>query len=449
MMTFNVAHASAIVGALVLGVLLPTMSEDLGLSPLQQGWLGSSAIIGSLILSIPFGLWMSRYRPMILTAITLFLGAGFVFMQAAASNFAILLLGRLLFGITPVAREASRVLLVRQWLPAREIQLSSGILNAVFGISLTISFVVAPLMLEAFDNNWRTTLYAWGYFSIGMAVAWVLLGRENRTVEYEQDSGSQEGSPMKSLFKYKEPWLLGVAILGYAIAQMSQFTFWPTFMKDEYGMSEVRAGMVIGVVGVVVAAGGLVMLPVIKRFGGYRIPLIGIGILIAATNLVVLFTGSMPILVGAFIINGLARGGFWIPFTSLPFELPGILPREAAVVQGMMFSMLWLGSVVGPLLVAVIQTATGSLQLAMIISALCPIAVTVTGLFISARTGGGRVGTARTDEWERARQLRIHQSPAKGHRWLMQAAATSSRPRAGTRPASASPTQRRGGGRPR
>ena len=391
-MTFNVAHASAIVGALVLGVLLPTMSEDLGLSPLQQGWLGSSAIIGSLILSIPFGLWFSRYRPMILTAITLFLGAGFVFMQAAASNFAILLLGRLLFGITPVAREASRVLLVRQWLPAREIQLSSGILNAVFGISLTISFVVAPLMLEAFDNNWRTTLYAWGYFSIGMAVAWLLLGRENRTVEYEQDSGSQEGSPMKSLFKYKEPWLLGVAILGYAIAQMSQFTFWPTFMKDEYGMSEVRAGMIIGVVGVVVAAGGLVMLPVIKRFGGYRIPLIGIGILIAATNLAVLFTGSMPILVGAFIVNGLARGGFWIPFTSLPFELPGILPREAAVVQGMMFSMLWLGSVVGPLLVAIIQTATGSLQLAMIISGVCPIAVTLTGLFISSRTGGGESG---------------------------------------------------------
>ena len=395
MMTFNVAHASAIVGALVLGVLLPTMSEDLGLSPLQQGWLGSSAIIGSLILSIPFGLWFSRYRPMILTAITLFLGAGFVFMQAAATNFTILLMGRLLFGITPVAREASRVLLVRQWLPAREIQLSSGILNAVFGISLTVSFVVAPLMLEAFDNDWRQTLYAWGYFSVGMAVAWVIFGRENRTVEYEQDTGSQEGSPMKSLFKFKEPWLLGVAILGYAIAQMSQFTFWPTFMKDEYGMSEVRAGMVIGVVGVVVAAGGMVMLPVIKRFGGYRIPLIGIGILIAVTNLIVLFTGSLPILLAAFVVNGLARGGFWIPFTSLPFELPGILPREAAVVQGMMFSMLWMGSFVGPLLVAIIQTATGSLQLAMIISGLCPIAVTLTGLFISGRTGGGQSGSTR------------------------------------------------------
>ena len=389
MMTYNVAHASAMVGALVLGVLLPAMAEDMGLSPLQQGWLGSSAIVGSLFLSIPFGLWFSRFKPMLLTAITLILGAGFVFMQAAAPNFTVLLLGRLLFGLTPVAREASRVLLVRQWLPKKEIQLSSGILNAVFGVSLTVSFVVAPMLLEAFDNDWRQTLYAWGYFSVGMAVAWLLFGRENRTAEFQEEERSQEGSPMKSLFKYKEPWLLGIAIFGYAIAQMSQFTFWPTYMQEKYDMSLVQAGFIVGVVGVVVAAGGFVMLPVIKRMGGYRIPLIGIGLVVTITSVAVLFTGSLPILIVTFIINGLARGGFWIPFTSLPFELPGILPREAAVVQGMMFSMLWVGSFVGPLLVAVIQTATGSLQLAMIISGLCPIVISVVGLMISQRSGGG------------------------------------------------------------
>ena len=388
MMTYNVAHASAMVGALVLGVLLPAMAEDMGLSPLQQGWLGSSAIVGSLFLSIPFGLWFSRFKPMLLTAITLILGAGFVFMQAAAPNFTILLLGRLLFGLTPVAREASRVLLVRQWLPKKEIQLSSGILNAVFGVSLTVSFVVAPMLLEAFDNDWRQTLYAWGYFSVGMAVAWVLFGRENRTAEFQEEERSQEGSPMKSLFKYKEPWLLGVAIFGYAIAQMSQFTFWPTYMQEKYDMSLVQAGFIVGVVGVVVAAGGFVMLPVIRRMGGYRIPLIAIGLVVTVTSVAVLFTGSLPILTVTFVINGLARGGFWIPFTSLPFELPGILPREAAVVQGMMFSMLWVGSFVGPLLVATIHTATGSLQLAMIISALCPLMISVVGLMISQRSGG-------------------------------------------------------------
>ena len=291
-MTFNVAHASAMVGALVLGVLLPAMADDLGLSPLEQGWLGSSAIIGSLFFSIPFGLWMSRFRPMLLTAITLFLGAGFVFMQAEATNFVMLLLGRMLFGITPVAREASRVLLVRQWLPRKEIQLSSGILNAVFGVSLTVSFVVAPMLLEAFDNDWRKTLYAWGFFSVGMAVAWVLLGRENRTADYREVERSQEGSPIRSLLKYKEPWLLGIGILGYAIAQMSQFTFWPKFMQEQYDMSLVQAGLIIGVVGVVVAVGGFVMLPVISRFGGYRIPLIGIGVLVTVTSVAVLFTGS-------------------------------------------------------------------------------------------------------------------------------------------------------------
>ena len=394
-MTFNVAHASAMVGALVLGVLLPAMAEDLGLSPLEQGWLGSSAIIGSLVFSIPFGLWMSRFRPMLLTAITLFLGAGFVFMQAETANFVVLLIGRVLFGITPVAREASRVLLVRQWLPRKEIQLSSGILNAVFGVSLTVSFVVAPMLLEAFDNDWRKPLYAWGFFSIGMAVAWVLLGRENRTADYREVEQSQEGSPIRSLFKYKEPWLLGVAILGYAIAQMSQFTFWPKFMQEQYDMSLVQSGLIIGVVGVVVAVGGFVMLPVINRFGGYRIPLIGIGILVTATSLAVLFTGSLPILIVTFIINGLARGAFWIPFTSLPFELPGITPREAAVIQGVMFTMLWVGSFVGPVMVGAVQTASGSLHLAMIMSALCPIAVSLAGLMISPRAGSGLVGGRR------------------------------------------------------
>ena len=36
----------------VIGLLLPDISEELGLSPSQQGWLGSSVIFGNLVFLI-------------------------------------------------------------------------------------------------------------------------------------------------------------------------------------------------------------------------------------------------------------------------------------------------------------------------------------------------------------------------------------------------------------
>lgn len=386
MLSFNLTHATGIVGALVLGVLLPSMTADLGLSPSQQGWLGSSTMIGSLVLSIPLGWWLSRYRATWVTTISLAAGTLFIFMQGLAPGFLVLLVARILFGLAPVAREPARMLLVHQWLPRREIPLFNGILNAIFGISVTGAFVAAPLLLKAFDDNWRAPLYVYGFFSIGLTLLWVLLGRDNpagarRPVE------TQEGSPLRSVFRYREPWLVGLGMVGYSMAQMAQFTFWPTFMQDEFGMSLVTSGFLMGVVGIVVAVGGFVMLPVMKKAGGYKIPLVVMGVVIAATSIGLLLTDSIPALVLMFIVGGLARGAFWIPFTTIPFQLSGIRPREMAVIQGVMFTMFWAGGIMGPVLVGFLQEATGDLKLAMIVSSAAPIMITVTALLLPRDTG--------------------------------------------------------------
>jgi len=63
-----------------LGILLPAISEDMDLSPTQQGMLGSAAFWGNLTLAIPLSWWTSRYGPKILTTVTLLLGTGFLFL---------------------------------------------------------------------------------------------------------------------------------------------------------------------------------------------------------------------------------------------------------------------------------------------------------------------------------------------------------------------------------
>ena len=64
--------------ASTVGILLPSISEELNLSPSQQGMLGSSAFWGNLILAIPLSWWTSRYGPKLLTTVTVneFIPAG-------------------------------------------------------------------------------------------------------------------------------------------------------------------------------------------------------------------------------------------------------------------------------------------------------------------------------------------------------------------------------------
>src|SRR5262245_13622232 len=47
-----------------IGVLLPDISDDLGLRPAEEGWLSSSFYLGQLVLTLPVTAWLSRYPPL-------------------------------------------------------------------------------------------------------------------------------------------------------------------------------------------------------------------------------------------------------------------------------------------------------------------------------------------------------------------------------------------------
>ncbi len=385
MTTYSIGHAVATMSAMVLGILLPSMTEEMGLSPAEQGWLGSSAVIGSLVASLPFGWWLSRYNPKMTTTITFVVGSVLVFLQGWAPTFAMLLAGRIVFGLTLVARDPPRALLVRQWLRGREVVLYFGLLNAIFGLSLSLAFVVTPFLLDAFGDDWRKTTYTLAGLNVALTAAWVLLGKEGKADDGSEDAQSDAGPPIQGLFKYREPWLVGIGMVGYAFAQMAQITFWPTFMQETFDMSLVVSGFLIGILGVVVATGGLVIVPVMSRTKGNRLPLIVLGLGMTGTYMGLLFSDFIPLLILMFFVNGIFRGAFWTIFSSVPFELPGSTPRESAVFQSMMMTMFWGGGVLGPLTVGFIQDTTADLEAALIVSSLFPLLITFAAMFLPRR----------------------------------------------------------------
>ena len=228
-----------------LGILLPAISEDLELSPTQQGLLGSAAFWGNLALAIPLSWWTSRYSPKILTTVTLLLGTGFLFMQGWAPVFAVLLLGRLAFGITMIARQPARAFLMQQWFPQREIVLVNGIANAMFGLVVGGGLAAAPFILSALGDDWRTTLNLFGGLFAVLTILWVAFGRERVTTDFRRLLASQDTSVLKGTLRHRDLWIGGFGFVGATTAWSAFLSFFPTMMLNDHQVSLRWSGSVL------------------------------------------------------------------------------------------------------------------------------------------------------------------------------------------------------------
>ena len=100
-----------------LGVFLPPMSDELGMSLTQSGWLGSANWIVPAIASIPLASWISRYPPKRVITVSTVLSVPLVFLQGWAPDYTVMLLSRVAFMAITVARFSARPLLIQQWFP--------------------------------------------------------------------------------------------------------------------------------------------------------------------------------------------------------------------------------------------------------------------------------------------------------------------------------------------
>ena len=97
--SFTLNYSVAVSAILTLGLLLPSISDELSLSPSQQGWLAASVLFANLIFEIPFNWTLSRYRPWRVSAVSFIGAAVFVAFNAWAPTFAVLLLARIGLGL--------------------------------------------------------------------------------------------------------------------------------------------------------------------------------------------------------------------------------------------------------------------------------------------------------------------------------------------------------------
>ena len=363
-----------------LGLMLPSINKEFNLTATEEGLLGSAPRVGMMLLALPAGWWLSRLNPKHVTTITFLAGGLLVLLQGWSRSFYLLLIARAMYGITTVVREPVRAMLIRQWALPREVVIVNAMSNMLWGVT-ALGFILVPVLLKVLDDDWRTTFYIFALGIFGLTLIWQVLGKERTSPQYLAEMKAQTRSPLSSIFRYKELWFLAFGLLGNSAAWSAFAVFWPTLMLEQYGVEELTSGIVIAIGGGVSAFAGIGVGLLTNRIGKKRVILWWCGVGMAATQVGFLWTGSFGWLVLLTSINGIAWTYFPITL-SIPFQLPGIKPREIATAIGFLETAVWAGALIGPLLTGVLEDYALEPRLALMVASAMPISLSICAMLL-------------------------------------------------------------------
>ena len=365
-----------------LGIMLPTITADLNLAPFQQGILGSSAFWASLVLGIPASWWFARYPVKAMTTVAFVLGGVFFFVQGLAPVFGVFLAGRLLFGICRLPSQPARAILIRQWFPGRDAVLATTLDNALFGVIFGGGLVAAQFLFRVLGDDWRMTLHIFGALLVALTLVWFLLGRERTAAEGQGPAVPRDAGDLMSGLMHRDLWLTGLGFLGPSMCLAAFVNFFPTLLRNEYGVSLWEwSGLILAMATSVGGAVGVGFGYFVFVTGKRNILLGVLGLVMAGTYAGMTLTGSLPILLGLALLNGVTWG-HWPVLAAVPLQLPNLRPREAAVAATFSQTFGLGGLALGSLLAGFLYHALGDLREALFIVSFLGLLLAVGGILL-------------------------------------------------------------------
>lgn len=359
--------------AISLGLLLPSIREDLHLSPLQEGWLGGAVQIGSIAVTIGAVARLSGANPRRLIIFSTAMGSFFVFLMSGAVNFAMLLLSRLSFGAVSATRVPGRALVVQQWFPRSEYPIVSGITIGFVGVVEFFALSLTP-WIEETTGSWRTTLVIFGGVNATIFLLWLLFGRERHTPEYVARFKAAPPVSMRTALGHGQLWLAGFTGMGAVISWQGFLNFWPSYMLEAREVSLQRSGLLFGLISLAGVPTALGFGILASRIDDRRPLFILCGLVMCGGMLGLVMVEAYWVLLLCVLAVG-AAWGFMPLIFAMPYELPNIPVTHVAAGTALLSILVTIGGFLGPVIAGALTEATGSRFIALVVCACGPLSL--------------------------------------------------------------------------
>ena len=373
----------------------PDMAKELGLSPVQMGYVFSAFAWSYVLAQIPGGWLLDRYSVKWVYAAAVALWSAFTLAQGAVGFFtgltAVVMLFalRLAVGLTEAPVFPANARIVAAWFPTRERGMASAFFNSAQYFA-TVLFT--PLMAWIVHNfGWHHVFTSMGLLGIAFAVLWLRvvdspknhpsMNRAER--DYIEAGGAlldmdgqgtkkpgHAGKTLRELLANR--MLLGIYVGQYCITVLTYFflTWFPVYLVKERGLSILQAGFaavlpaLCGFIGGIL--GGVISDLLLRR--GYsltaarKIPIVG-GMLLSMSIIGCNYVQTDAVVVGlmalAFFGKGIGALGWAV--------VADTSPRESGGLSGGLFNTF--GNTAGittPIAIGYIVQSTGSFNGALV-----------------------------------------------------------------------------------
>ena len=369
----------------VLGVFLPFIAQDLALSPLQAGLLQGVWWVTAAVAVLPFGVWFSRFSPVAVTRLSMWIVAPLLLLQGFANGFAMLFVARFLAVLFHSLTIAVRPLLFHQWAVRRQYALINAVGLSQHSLLLAVAVSTGALLIVAL-GSWRSAYYLQAGFVAVQAVVFMLAARESRAPEQDMSDALADHptSPLAALRKYRQGWLVAIVMFSLASVWTGIVTFLPTLLLENRGIEITLGGPLLGFLYYGLIPGALAGGWVNRKLSNRRVLLAVPAVLNVLLALAIVLTTDVVLLAVAITALGLV----WIAVPAmemLPFEFDGILPREVAAVSALVAMFAGLGFAAGPMIVGVVAEVSGSLLAGLVVMAVCSAVGVIAGLLYPVR----------------------------------------------------------------
>jgi DHA1 family tetracycline resistance protein-like MFS transporter len=267
-----------------IGIIVPVLPEyleeltgtDVGHAAIYGGWLlfayaGMQFVFAPLIgnLSDRFG-----RRPVLLTSVITFAIDNLI--CALAPNFAILLIGRILAGISGGSYSTASAYIADVSTDENRAR-NFGLLGIAFGVGFILGPIIGGFLGEFGP---RVPFFGAALISfLNFVVAYFLLpetlsAKDRRTFEWKR---SNPLGALKQMRNHKGILWIGLVFFMLTLGHMSYPAVWAYVGSYRYGWSESDIGMSLGIYGLCSAiVMGLILPRIVSRFGEWRTAVIGL-----------------------------------------------------------------------------------------------------------------------------------------------------------------------------